>query len=147
MAKAKVNMNAFNKSMNSLEEAFVQRLDKIEKAFVKTMKTMEQEAITAAPIDTGELKNSIKWKEVNKLSYELRADVYYAAYVEFGTGPYVIVNKYDSYWQDIALPFKSPNPSPYNRKIQAQPFFYPTVNKNVAKLRDKIKNILSKNEG
>lgn len=145
MAKAKVEMNAFNKSMNSLDKAFIERLDKIEKAFVKSMKDMEAEATAAAPVDTSALKNSIKWKELGKLSYELRADVPYAAFVEFGTGPFVIVGKYDSYWQDIALPFKSPNPSPNNRKIQAQPFFYPTLNKNIAKLKTRIKSILSKN--
>ena len=145
MAKATINMNAFNKSMNSLDKAFVERLDKIEKAFVKSMKDMEAQATAAAPVDTGALQRSINWKEVGKISYELRADVPYAAFVEFGTGPYVIVNKYDSYWQDIAMPFKSPNPSPNNKKIQAQPFFYPTVNKNISKLKNRIKTILSKN--
>ena len=144
MAKGKVDMAAFNKSMNSLDKAFVERLDKIEKAFKDSMKNMEAQAIAAAPKDTGALKSSIKQVEIGKLSYQLRADVPYAAFVEFGTGPYVIVNNYDSYWKDIALPFKSPNPGD-NKKIQAQPFFYPTVNKNIAKLKTRIKTILSKN--
>ena len=144
MAKGKLDMAAFNKSMNSLDKAFVERLDKIEKAFIKSMKDMESEAIAAAPKDTGALKSSIKQVEVGKLSYQLRAEVPYAAFVEFGTGPYVIVNNYDSYWKDIALPFKSPNPGD-NKKIQAQPYFYPTVNKNIAKLKTRIKTILSKN--
>ena len=145
MAKGKLDMAAFNKSMNSLDKAFVERLEKIEKAFVKSMETMEAEAIAAAPLgETGRLKASIKKVEVGKLSYQLRAEVPYAAFVEFGTGPYVIVNNYDSYWKDIALPFKSPNPGD-NKKIQAQPFFYPTVNKNIAKLKTRIKTILSKN--
>lgn len=145
MAKARVDMNAFNKSLNSLDKAFIERLDKIEKAFVKSMKDMEAEATAAAPVDLGNLQRSIKWQEVGKLSYELRADVPYAAFVEFGTGPHVIVSKYDKYWQDIALPFKSPNPSETNRKILPQPFFYPTVNKNISKLKNRIKTILSKN--
>lgn len=144
MAKGKLDMAAFNKSMNSLDKAFVERLDKIEKAFKDSMKNMEAQAIAAAPKDTGALKSSIKQVEVGKLSYQLRADVPYAAFVEFGTGPYVIVNNYDSYWKDIALPFKSPNPGD-NKKIQAQPYFYPTVNKNIAKLKTRIKTILSKN--
>ena len=145
MAKARVDMNAFNKSLNSLDKAFIERLYKIEKAFVKSMKDMEAEATAAAPVDLGNLQRSIKWQEVGKLSYELRADVPYAAFVEFGTGPHVIVSKYDKYWQDIALPFKSPNPSETNRKILPQPFFYPTVNKNISKLKNRIKTILIKN--
>lgn len=144
MAKGKLDMAAFNKSMNSLDKAFVERLDKIEKAFKDSMLKMEAEATAAAPVDLGNLKASIKQVEVGKLSYQLRADVPYAAFVEFGTGSYVIVNSYDSYWKDIALPFKSPNPG-NNKKIQAQPYFYPTVNKNIAKLKTRIKTILSKN--
>lgn len=144
MAKGKLDMAAFNKSMNSLDKVFVERLDKIEKAFKDSMLKMEAEATAAAPVDLGNLKASIKQVEIGKLSYQLRADVPYAAFVEFGTGPYVIVNSYDSYWKDIALPFKSPNPG-NNKKIQAQPYFYPTVNKNIAKLKTRIKTILSKN--
>ena len=143
MAKARVDMGAFNKSMNSLDKAFVERLDKIEKAFVKSMQTMESEASAAAPVDTGKLKNSINWKEVAKLSYELRADAPYAAYVEFGTGPNVVVDKYDEYWQKIAEPFKGLDPE--RGKTIARAFFYTTVNKNIPKLKNRIKTILSKN--
>lgn len=150
MAKAKVDMNAFNKSLNSLDKAFIERLDKIEKAFVKSMKDMEAEATSLAPVGrTGNLKNSIKWQEIGKLSYELRADVPYAAFVEFGTGKSkdgkdnVVVKKYDEYWQKIANPFRGLDPD--RGKTIAQPFFYPTVNKNIAKLKNRIKTILSKN--
>ena len=143
MAKARVDMNAFNKSMNSLDKAFIERLDKIEKAFVKSLQDMEREATSIAPIGkTGNLRNSIEFAEIGRLSYELRANAPYAAYVEFGTGPNF--SKYpgkDAYWQDIALQFKI---NGLGRTL-AKPFFYPTVNKNIAKLRDRIKTILSKN--
>ena len=142
MAKNKVDMSAFNKSMNSIEKAFTQRLDKIENAFKDTMIKMEQEATAAAPVDTGELKSSINWKEVGKLSYELRADTNYAAYVEFGTGKQTIIKNYDQFWQSIGEKFWTRRP---NEGIKATPFFYPTVNKNIAKLKTKIKSILSKN--
>jgi HK97 gp10 family phage protein len=147
VAKAKLDMSAFNKSMNTIEKAFVERLDKIEKAFKDSMIKMEQEATAAAPvgkINGGGLKNSINYKEVGKLSYELRADVPYAAFVEFGTGKEnVVVNKYDEYWQKIAHPFRGIDPN--RGQTIARPFFYPTVNKNIAKLKTRIKTILSKN--
>ena len=142
MAKGKLNMAAFNKSMNSLDKAFVERLDKIEKAFIKSMQTMETEATAAAPVDTGRLKSSIKQVEVGKLSYQLRADAPYAAYVEFGTGQYFAnYPGKEAYWQEIASKFKKNGQG----RTDAQPFFYPTVNKNIAKLKTRIKTILSKN--
>lgn len=145
MAKGKLDMAAFNKSMNSLDKAFVERLDKIEKAFVKSMETMEAEATAAAPLGkTGKLKASIKQVEIGKLSYQLRADVPYAAFVEFGTGPNF--SKYkgkDAYWQDIAEPFKGLSQD--IGKTEPRAFFYTTVNKNIPKLKTRIKTILSKN--
>jgi HK97 gp10 family phage protein len=147
VAKNKVNMSDFNKSMNSIEKSFIERLDKIEKAFVKSMQDMEKEATAAAPVgkvNGGALKNSINYREVGKLSYELRADVPYAAFVEFGTGKKnVIVDKYDEFWQNIANPFRGVDPN--RGKTIARPFFYPTVNKNIAKLKTKIVKILSDN--
>jgi HK97 gp10 family phage protein len=142
VAKNKVDMSAFNKSMNSIEKAFIERLDKIENAFKDTMVKMEQEATAAAPVDTGDLKSSIKWKEVGKLSYELRADTDYAAYVEFGTGKQTVIKNYDQFWQSIGEKFWTKRP---NEGVRATPFFYPTVNKNIPKLKNKIKSILSKN--
>lgn len=142
MAKGKIDMIAFNKSMNSIEKAFIERLDKIEKAFKDTMIKMEQEATAAAPVDSGKLKSSINWKEVGKLSYELRADAAYAAYVEFGTGRKTIIKNYDKFWQDIGEKFWTRRE---NEGIKATPFFYPTVNKNIDKLKTRIAKILSKN--
>lgn len=147
MANNKVNMSAFNKSMISIEKAFIERLDKIDKALVDTMQDMEREATAAAPVgkvNGGRLKNSINYKKIGNLFYELRADVPYAAFVEFGTGKKnVVVNKYDEYWQKIANPFRGADPN--RGQTIARPFFYPTVNKNIAELKRKIKSILSKN--
>jgi HK97 gp10 family phage protein len=142
VAKTRVDMSAFNKSINSIDKAFIERLDKIEKAFKDTMVKMEQDATAAAPVDTGELKSSINWKEVGKLSYELRADANYAAYVEFGTGEKTIIKNYDQFWQSIGEPFWTRRE---NKGIKATPFFYPTVTKNIPKLKNKIAKILSKN--
>jgi HK97 gp10 family phage protein len=144
VAKNKVDMSAFNKSMNSIEKAFIERLDKIEKAFKDTMKTMQSEALAAAPVDDGRLYSSIKTKEVSKLSYELRADAPYAAYVEFGTGKYYksdYPGRNDEYFSGIASKFKKTGTG----TTPSNPFFYPTVTKNIPKLKNKIKSILSKN--
>jgi HK97 gp10 family phage protein len=142
VAKNGVNMTAFNKSIRDLEKTLTDKLVKVEDEFKNTMQTMKDEAVAAAPKDTGELKSSIKWLETSKLTYELRADVPYAAFVEFGTGRQSIVKNYSRFWQDVAVDFWTRKP---NEGLPPQPFFYPTVNKNIAKLKTKIKSILSKN--
>jgi HK97 gp10 family phage protein len=144
VAKGKIDMSAFNKSVNNIENAFIERIDKIEKAFKDTMAKMESEALADAPVEDGRLYSSINYKEVGKLSYELRADAPYAAYVEFGTGEYYTKDypgRNDEYFSGIASKFIKTK----DGKTPANPFFYPTVNKNIPKLKNKIKSILSKN--
>lgn len=155
MAKAKVNINQFNSVLNSIDKAYISRLDKIEKQFKKSMQKIANNAKADAPIGLlrsypdgpqgphpGQLADSIDWKEVGKLSYQLEADVPYAAYVEFGTGPnFKNYPGKDAYWQEIAKNYR------VNGKgwTPAQPFFYPNVNKELPKLITRIGKILSQN--
>jgi hypothetical protein len=155
MAKAKVNINQLNSVLNSIDKAYITRLDKIEKQFKKSIDKMANDAKRDAPIGVlnsypdgppgkhpGRLADSIYWDEVGKLSYQLRADAPYAAYVEFGTGPnFKNYPGKDAYWQNIAKDFK------INGKgwTISQPFFYPNVNKELPKLITRIGKILSQN--
>lgn len=147
MAKAKVNISQLNSVLNSIDQAYITRLDKIEKQFKKSIDKMANDAKRDAPIDVlgphpGRLADSIYWEEVGKLSYQLRADAPYAAYVEFGTGSNF--SKYpgkDAYWQDIASKFKINGQG----RTPAQPFFYPNVNKELSKLITRVGKILSQN--
>lgn len=150
MAKANVDIRAFNRSLGSLDKAFIERIDKIEKAFRQSMDKMANDAKRDAPIGVlgphpGRLADSINWDNPKKLSYELRAEAPYAAYVEFGTGPYAkqeLANRvFPNYWRDIARKFKKSQPG----RTEAQPFFYPNVRKEIPKLRERIAKILSKN--
>ena len=147
MAKARVDISQLNSVLNSIDRAYVSRIEKIEKQFKKSLDKMANDAKRDAPIDVngphaGRLADSINWDEVGKLSYQLRADVPYAAYVEFGTGPNF--SKYpgkDEYWQSIAQKYF------VNGKgtTLAQPFFYHNVNKELPKLITRIGKILSQN--
>lgn len=149
MAKA-YSIRGFNRSLNDLDKAFIERIDKIEKEFRRSMSKMAQDAKRDAPIGVlgptpGRLADSISWDEPSKLSFELRADVPYAAYVEFGTGKYARAElgrrQGGQYWRDIAAPFKGKK----DGNMPSQPFFYPNVNKELPKLIERIKKILSKN--
>jgi len=155
MAKGKVNITQLNSVLNSIDKAYVTRISKIEQQFKKSIDRMANDAKRDAPIGLlksypngpqgdhpGQLADSIYWEEIGKLSYQLRADAPYAAYVEFGTGKHF--SKYpgkDAYWQGIAKEFK------VNGKgwTKAQPFFYPNVNKELNKLITRVGKILSQN--
>lgn len=150
MARKAYSIRGFNDSLKQLDDAFIQRIEKIEKEFRKSMSKIAQDAKRDAPIGVlgptpGRLADSISWDEPGKLSYELRADVPYAAYVEFGTGKYarqeLSRREGGQYWRDIAAPFKGKK----DGNMKAQPFFYPNVNKEIPKLIERIAKILSKN--
>ena len=150
MARKALNIRALNNSLKELDNAFIQRIDKIEKEFRKSMSKIAQNAKRDAPIGVlgptpGRLADSIIWDEPGKLSYELRADVPYAAYVEFGTGKYarqqLSIREDAEYWRNIATPFKGNK----DGNMPAQPFFYPNVRKEIPKLVERISKILSKN--
>lgn len=57
------------------------------------------QAKVLAPVYLGELQNSIGYKEIGKLRYEVAANAYHAPYIEFGTGPRTKVPKE---FEDIA---------------------------------------------
>jgi hypothetical protein len=149
MAKAKVNVAAFNNTFKELDDVFIKRITKIENAFRKSLNTMAENAKADAPIDVtgphpGRLADSIQWDEPAKLSFELRAEAPYAAYVEFGTGENF--SRYpgkDEYWQTIAKKYYV-NGKGWTRP---QPFFYHNVNKELPKLIKRINKILGNNEG
>ena len=149
MAKA-LNIRGLNNSLKQLDDIYIQRLEKIEKEFRKSMSKIAQDAKRDAPIGVlgktpGALADSISWDEVSVLSYQLRADVPYAAYVEFGTGPYARkqLNSLEDadYFKAIAINFKGQK----DGNMKAQPFFYPNIRKEIPKLVERISKILSKN--
>jgi HK97 gp10 family phage protein len=140
--KLEIRASDFKKFEDNINGTIAKKLSEVEVAAKNTMKTMEDEAVAAAPFKTGALKNSISFSEIGKLTYELRADVPYAAYVEFGTGKYY--KDYpgkSTFWRKKAREFYVDG----SGKTDTQPFFYPTINKNIEKLRQTIAKILSKN--
>lgn len=135
------NIANFNNTFKQLDKIFVERIDKVEEAMRKSMADMVSTAKSNAPTGkTGKLKQSISWRENSKLSYDLIADTPYAAYVEFGTGKDNYKAR-DEYWDSIANDFYVDG----SGRTPAHPFFYPAVNKELPKLIERIKKILSKN--
>ena len=128
---------------NRLDKAIYSRFEKVSAAMSESMKNITENAIADAPIDTGDLKKSIKFEPINPLLFNLRADVPYAAYVEFGTGRYAkeTLGTKTRFWKEVAYPFRGKTPG----RMPAQPFFYPNVRREIPKLVKRIGKILSQN--
>lgn len=94
---------------------------------------IEHDAKQAVPVDTGFLKQRIKYRKrgFRGLGARIGSNVPYAPYVEFGTGGKVKVPKG---WEDFALQFKA-NPRIREVNLRARPYLIPAYKKGVAKLR------------
>ena len=109
--------------------------DKLKKVLFLSMLKMEELAIINVPVDTGRLKVSINVnpRVLGYSSYILGTGVIYAAAVEFGTGPRVIVPV-----SKKALAFKMDGKKVIVKKVmhpgsEARPFMRPSL--------DQVKNI------
>jgi hypothetical protein len=117
------------KDIKGLRDNLIDELDAEMGASIQDMVTdAKKYAIKSAP--TGRLANSITSLKdgSSKLSYHLKAEVRYAAYVEFGTGPLAAqyTANLDEDWKEYAWEFKEE----IDGHTPAKPFMYPSVQKN-----------------
>jgi HK97 gp10 family phage protein len=126
--------------LNKYSEDLVKQIDAEIYASVEEMATKAKQKAPATP--SGRLRASIKAeKDPNsKLAYDLVAKVRYAAYVEFGTGPFAkeYVPSLDSEWQEYAATFKTSKPG----HTPAQPFFYPSVREVFPQMVKRIEDLI-----
>jgi len=90
-----------------------------------------------APIDTGRLRGSIVPDTNTKFFKKVTANVFYAPYVEFGTGTKVQV---PAGLETYAMQFKK-SVKPWNG-MNAQPYFFPALDAEAPKLINNLKKIL-----
>lgn len=143
MAGFSINIDdsSFKRCLNVLKVVkndLSKQIDDELNASVQSMATLAKQK---APADNGRLRGSIVSLKVQFLSYQLKANTNYAAYVEFGTG-----QKYKNYkslldneWRDIASKYFVTGKGFTN----PQPFFYPSVKQEKVKLYKNLQNILT----
>lgn len=137
-----INEKGLRDFFNSLKGEISERTSLIDQELAAHGELMATSAKRLAPVDTGRLRNSISLKKEAFLSYQLVAQTDYAAYLEFGTGPYAAnyVPSLDEEWQKIAAQFKKGPGSaipPFgymNRSVSA---YTPSLVKNIQKIVDK----------
>lgn len=110
----------------------------IQTCFDKFGLRVELESKQAVIVDDGRLKNSI-FQEPGRLSSTVGASADYAAYVEFGTGPYAAkyVSILPKQWQELAMTFYVNGKG----RLPAHPYLYPSFNKAKDKLIEDLNKI------
>jgi HK97 gp10 family phage protein len=140
-------MSNFNIKIKGLDEA-IAKLDtkKFSVELQNALDAFGQEVVTdaktLAPVDTGQLKQSINVTP-GQLSVTISVNRDYAAYQEFGTRAFAssYVANLPEDWQKFAAQFKG---KPGNNKgIPARPYLYPSIEKNRKQLIKDIENILT----
>ncbi|PAD58257.1 hypothetical protein CHH92_20910 [Bacillus sonorensis] len=117
------NIRRFNRAVDSFRDRVIRRVKRI---IAETAEIIYGQAVALAPVEDGNLKNSI---EVNYYDGGLKAKITvgasYAIYVEFGTGIYAEEgNGRKTPWVyfDEKL-----GRYVFTRGMRAQPFFFPAV--------------------
>lgn len=91
MARLVTDIKGIKETINKINNSSIdvqKSADNIISAAAVDMVTMAKKL---APVNDGALRNSITWKKLAILSYEVSANIFYAPYVEFGTKTYVSV--------------------------------------------------------
>lgn len=134
------------RKLNSISDGMKKEI--IEKAVRKGIQTVRAEAVLMCPVDTGELRISIK-TNVEVSSDTAFGIVYtnkeYAPYVEFGTGPAGQENhseispEVSPEYRQTGWSYKDENGEwIYTNGQPAQPFLYPALKNNETKVKKQI---------
>jgi len=139
------NQNAaFDKLFKDLDKYAKEVIAELDAEMGAGLEDMAREAKRLAPVspEGGSLRGTINVEKEKPLSYNLKANARYAAYVEFGTGPYAqgYVPSLDPEWQEYAITFKKSTPG----HTRQQPFFYPSVRRVFPLMIEKMKKVIQK---
>lgn len=134
----------FNKLFKDLDKYAKEVIAELDAEMGAGIEDMATEAKRLAPVSSGggNLRATIDVEKEKPFSYNLVANARYAAYVEFGTGPYAeqYVPSLDQDWQEYAIDFKETDPG----HTKQQPFFYPAVNKIFPQMIARMKKVIEK---
>lgn len=155
-------MGDINSIINNLEVFESGLGEVIQKALGLELKRIQADAKRLAPVDTGQLRNSIvtNVERDSELDFvgTVGTNVNHAPYVEFGTGP--VGEKSTKYAPpDMTLSYRSDGwvfPTDdgefrYTEGQPAKPFLYPAYKQNEEKVKkgiaNAVKNAIKKNNG
>lgn len=134
------------RKLNSISDGMKRAI--IEKAVRKGMQTVRAEAVLLCPVDTGELRSSIKTNiefSTDTVSGIVYTNKDYAPYVEFGTGPTGEENhsgispEVTPSYSQHGWSYKDEDGNwIYTNGQPAQPFLYPALKNNEEDVKKQI---------
>lgn len=140
----------FEAAADALEDAAADAEAALDEAAEETAQQVRDTAQANAPVDTGELRDSIHIDKQNQLAYFVIADVEYAAAVEYGHSGYTVTPNGDSplrfeyegeivYAMKADIPPRPPNPFLRNSLMEHRP----TLRRNIRQaLRETLQGAL-----
>lgn len=147
-----IGLDDFYKTLDTLKE----NADKVaEQAVLTGAKKIRKQAVLLAPVDIGELRQSIKTMS-QKDGKTVKGIVYtnkeYAPYVEFGTGPTGEASDHSDVSPNIAVSYKQKGWSyqdaegnwHHTRGQPAQPFMYPAARDTKDQATKAVSDIFAK---
>ena len=123
MGITRIGANKVRKALNRWGESIEADVKRI---VVETANLLKAEAVARAPVDTGDLKQSIEVDILNDgLTAIVTVGVHYAIYIEFGTGIYAVKGNGRktpwSYYSNKLDQWVT------TRGMRAQPFWFPAI--------------------
>jgi len=139
-----IKINGLRETLAKLKDEGDGVKKQVDFAIGVNVEAMASEAKNRVKVNTGRLKNSISASKLKDFTYELVAQVNYAAYVEFGTGN-LFVQLPEAYWNDLAEQFKA-RPRKRLVNLPPRPYLRPSVNRITPIMLQDIEQILDKNK-
>lgn len=114
---------AANNLARALQAFSDKTIEDAERGISETAMLLDTEASSRAPIDEGNLKNSIQ-SEIGGLEATVMVGAFYGVYVEYGTGIYTS----NSRAKKIPWTYKGADGKWYTTYgMRAQPFWFPSI--------------------
>jgi HK97 gp10 family phage protein len=111
-----VSLNGINELQEKLNKLTISLEKDVSNEINATALNIQNQAKKLAPINLGQLRNSIALTKDSELTYTVAANASYSAYVEFGTGPQVNV---PADFSSYALQFKGKSSGKFKDMVEA----------------------------
>lgn len=137
-----IKFEGLDQTIKELKNTVSDIEENVDFAFGINVDAMATEAKNRVPVDMGRLRSSITSNKISKYNYELVAGVYYAPYIEFGTGKYAAtyVKTIDPEWTKLAFQYYVNGKG----RIPEKPFLYPSYKRIFPILVKDIEKIVNK---
>lgn len=123
--KLKISGRGFDVAVAQLSKKAELQLRKVDAIMEQNIADAAVAAKANLDAKYSSLASSISNVKKGELDYQLRADKDYAAYVEFGTGPWAAkyVPSLEPEWQELAKSYQTMTPG----NLEESPYLYPAV--------------------